>query len=415
MSGTLTTLRLSEIKPAEDNLRESIDPGELKELASSIKENGILQPLLLNQDHLIVAGHRRHAAVALLVESGEVGADFGIPVVVRQMTEAERQAAMVVENLQRTDLNPVEEARGFQRLVDLGLTQTEVANRIGRNKSHISRRLGLLRLPIEAQDAIGAGKVDLDVAAKLIQLDSPEVIMSVVNNTNQAWAATRALEKQQADKEEAKVAAAVIKAGKDLTRIEGSLDEESVTNVVGEGNTLVRKGEPVYDWSEKSKVPAGATHFTLTTNYDGFRLSFFAVTTVEDAGQDGIFAKPPKATKTDAEKAEAKAARELKRQEDSFLAQLVKRPKKGDVLQYALDVLTDSIPYAWCKPVCEALDIEGIDVAPKGSDKPSFVYDKPLRRFIEESDANQVKAAMAILTVSRRTKLLTDYGFQPEV
>lgn len=150
----LRTVPVADLHPDPDNPRDDVDT-DVDDLAESIKATGLLQPIVARQraGHLIiVAGHRRHAAVRLL------GWDTVDVVVTRDMRPDEVLAAMIVENGQRRDLDPIEEARAFARLKKLqGLTSRELGQRIGRNQPFVDSRLRLLELPAEDQAKVRAG------------------------------------------------------------------------------------------------------------------------------------------------------------------------------------------------------------------------------------------------------------------
>lgn len=150
----LRTVPVADLHPDPDNPRDDVGT-DVDDLAESIKATGLLQPIVARQraGHLIiVAGHRRHAAVRLL------GWDTVDVVVTRDMRPDEVLAAMIVENGQRRDLDPIEEARAFARLKKLqGLTSSELGERIGRHQAFVDSRLRLLDLPPEDQDKVRAG------------------------------------------------------------------------------------------------------------------------------------------------------------------------------------------------------------------------------------------------------------------
>jgi ParB/RepB/Spo0J family partition protein len=137
--------------------------GGLEELAASIKSVGLLQPLLVRRDngsfHLI-AGERRLAASKLAGRK-----DVEVKIV--DQDERQRLESLLVENLMRLDIDPLEEAAGYRRLVDLGLTQAEVAKKIGRSEAHISKRLALIGLSPLASKLLSAGKIPIEAAIAL--------------------------------------------------------------------------------------------------------------------------------------------------------------------------------------------------------------------------------------------------------
>jgi len=159
---------------ASDNLRRNV--GNVTELAASIRSIGVLEPLLVTpaaDGFAVVAGHRRLAAARK--------ADLEVvPCVVREMSEVERVIAMVVENEQRSDLSPIESAEGYFRLIDMGVTQKELAKKVGRSAKHVASRLALLELPRAVRGQVHAGRLGLGAAAALLELvDEPQVIEEI--------------------------------------------------------------------------------------------------------------------------------------------------------------------------------------------------------------------------------------------
>lgn len=151
----LATVPVADLHPDPDNPRDSL--GDLEELADSIRGAGLLQPIVARQragQLIVVAGHRRLAAVQLL------GWDVVDVVVTRDMRPDEVLAAMVIENGQRRDLDPIEEARAFARLKQLqGMSSVDLAARIGRGQTFVDSRLRLLDLPAEDQEKVRTGQM----------------------------------------------------------------------------------------------------------------------------------------------------------------------------------------------------------------------------------------------------------------
>jgi ParB family chromosome partitioning protein len=165
------TVPIELISPNPDQPRRSFDPEKLDDLAASIKEKGIIQPLIVrpkpNNDGAfeIVAGERRWRAAqkAKLHE---------IPVLVRDFDDTEVLEVAIIENIQRADLNPVEEATGYQQLMDkFGHTQEKLAGALGKSRSHIANSMRLLGLPNEVQTYLGDGKLSAGHARALITSD----------------------------------------------------------------------------------------------------------------------------------------------------------------------------------------------------------------------------------------------------
>ena len=142
-------------------------PAELDELAQSMRANGLLQPILLRPvdggRYVIVHGERRYRAAVLLGWST-------IAAEIRPMTEAEAHIAALVENVQRADLSPIEEARAYQGMLAGGITQTALGAQIGKSQSYIASKLRLLGLPEDVQAAIAAGALTEGHAKQILRL-----------------------------------------------------------------------------------------------------------------------------------------------------------------------------------------------------------------------------------------------------
>ncbi len=135
--------------------RKFLDPEGISELAKSISEKGILQPLLVRSTEIgyeIVAGERRFRAAQ------QVGLTE-VPAIVKELSDRETLEIAIIENLQRENLNPVEEALAFKQLQDFGMSQEEVANAVGKSRSAISNTLRLLQLPTKALEALQKNKI----------------------------------------------------------------------------------------------------------------------------------------------------------------------------------------------------------------------------------------------------------------
>jgi len=163
-------LKLMDIEPNRDQPRKVFDEDALSELADSIARHGILQPLLVRPlsggGYRLIAGERRWRAARLagLTEA---------PVVVREMTDDEEAVFALVENLQREDLNPLEEATGFRTLMEnFSLTQEEAAERVGKSRPAVANALRLLKLPEPIQQMVGGGELSAGHARALLSLES---------------------------------------------------------------------------------------------------------------------------------------------------------------------------------------------------------------------------------------------------
>ena len=166
-----STLPISEIKPNKAQPRKTFRPEELAELADSIKQNGILQPLLVRKkgsEYEIVAGERRYQAAKAAGLSE-------VPVVIREISDDEVFKLALIENLQRSDLSPLEEAQGYRQLIkEKGLTQEELAKILSKSRSAITNTLRLLDLPEEVQGLVEEGKLTAGHARAILAVPSEE-------------------------------------------------------------------------------------------------------------------------------------------------------------------------------------------------------------------------------------------------
>ena len=166
-----TTLPLKKIKPNKNQPRKHFDEAELAELSDSIKQNGILQPLLVREkgDHYeIVAGERRFQA-AKLAQLEEV------PVVIKAISDEEVFKLALIENLQRSDLSPIEEAQGYKQLIKQeNLTQDDLAKVLSKSRSAITNTLRLLDLPTEVQTLMAEGRISAGHARAILSVSGKE-------------------------------------------------------------------------------------------------------------------------------------------------------------------------------------------------------------------------------------------------
>ena len=178
----LKSLSIAAIEPLPGNPRKHFDEDALEELAASIATRGVIQPIIVRPmpkgKYQLVAGERRWRAAqkAQLHE---------IPALVRELSEREVMALALIENLQREDLNPVEEARAYQRLADEeGMTQAEIARMVEKSRSHVANIQRLLGLPGAVLDLVEAGKLSMGHARALIGQDDAAALAQRAVNDN---------------------------------------------------------------------------------------------------------------------------------------------------------------------------------------------------------------------------------------
>lgn len=168
-AASVSTMALGEIEPNPEQPRREFTPEALSQLADSIKEHGVLQPLVVrprpNGLYQIVAGERRWRAARAAGLSE-------VPVVVRELTDEEAYEIALVENLVRADLNPIEEAQGYKTLIErFEMTQERAAERVGRSRSAIANSLRLLTLPPEIVEMLQRGSITAGHARPLLTLE----------------------------------------------------------------------------------------------------------------------------------------------------------------------------------------------------------------------------------------------------
>jgi ParB family chromosome partitioning protein len=175
---TTQDVPLERIVPNRYQPRQTFEPGELAQLAESVKRNGVLQPVLVRRkaDGLfeLIAGERRYRAAKLAGLKS-------IPAVVRNSSDEQSMELALVENLQREDLNPIEEARAYHRLLtEFGLTQETLAQRFGKDRSSVANSLRLLSLPNVIKELVESLKISMGHAKVLLGLGKSELQLKLV-------------------------------------------------------------------------------------------------------------------------------------------------------------------------------------------------------------------------------------------
>jgi ParB family chromosome partitioning protein len=218
-NGTLN-VRLSSIEPNRSQPRKAFDEASLSELADSIREHGILQPLLVRKlpggasldgdAYQLVAGERRWRAARMAGLSE-------VPVVVREMTEAEVMEFGLIENLQREDLNPLEEAGGYQELIEtFGLTQEAVARKVGRSRSAVANALRILRLPESVRPYLVSGALSMGHAKALMGIEDSEELCRLAKLAAEKGLSVREVERLAARLKADQAETAKTKKGKNV-------------------------------------------------------------------------------------------------------------------------------------------------------------------------------------------------------
>lgn len=187
------TLKISEIEPNRSQPRKEFDEKALSELAESISKHGLLQPLLVRPlplgGYQIVAGERRYRAcrMAGITE---------VPVIIRELGDTETMEIALIENLQREDLTPIEEALGYQVLIDEhGFSQEEVAQSVGKSRPAIANSLRLLKLPQSILNLVSDGKISAGHARALLTLEDEKLMQELAEEIINKDLSVRQVEK----------------------------------------------------------------------------------------------------------------------------------------------------------------------------------------------------------------------------
>lgn len=194
----IVELPLDKIKPNPYQPRYVFDEEELKELSLSIKAHGIIQPIIVKKVgdyYTIIAGERRYRASKLAHQQT-------IPAIVRQYEKSKMIELALIENLQRENLSPIEEAKAYNQIMrELDLTQKEVAERVGKTRSYVTNMLGLLNLPEKVLKLVDEKKLSMGHARALSKLLDKERIMSLSNQIIEKGLSVRDVERLVLDEE----------------------------------------------------------------------------------------------------------------------------------------------------------------------------------------------------------------------
>lgn len=404
--GHFEWLPLRSIVPSPENVRHNL--GDLSELSMSISSVGIVEPLIVERcidddpehDYHLVAGERRWTAAGL------AGIEL-VPAIVREaiVDGDERIELMLIENLQRKDLEPLEEAEGYRRLTEFGMTQRTIAERVGCSQAHVSKRLGLLLLPDKARAELDSGGITLEQATALARMhDEPDRIEKALKGKgeNRHWAIEREVSEFEADRKIAKVRTELTDAGVTI------VDEYDWKSVVGHNAVDVDK-------VKHQDEPCRAVHVS-------FRGELVELCTEpkrhRPRGESTLKVKPqPKASKVENDwekrRAEEEAKREAKRQEiaelvaprRAFVRTLVEKPDPEFVHRLLLsqwlggELLGDDVGAA------ELLGLT-VETGQQG--------DEAVREFAAKGARNALRALCA-LVIAEAERVVTPNGYRPEV
>lgn len=223
---------LSEIKPNPYQPRKVFNDEQIDELAASIKEHGVFQPIILKKvtnGYIIVAGERRYRACKKL------GLEK-IPAIIREYNQAKVAEIALLENLQREDLNSIEEAEAYRQIMsELGITQEELAKRVGKSRSYVTNMLGLLTLPKAVQQLVLENKMTMGHARALSKLNDKKKINQLARQVVEKGLSVRQTEELANKNKKNKV---VVKT--DYSNLEEKLKQKGFDAVISNNKVLLK-------------------------------------------------------------------------------------------------------------------------------------------------------------------------------
>ena len=192
----ITEIKLSEIRSNPYQPRKTFDEKALNELAESIKEHGVVQPVIVKKSikgYELIAGERR-------TKASRIAGKETIPAIIRDFNDQEMMEIALIENIQRENLNPIEEAIAFKNILkETGMTQEQIATKFGKSRSYITNLLGLLNLPTKVQDSVAHGEISMSHARTLSKISDQDEIEKLANQIINEKLNVRDIEKISSD------------------------------------------------------------------------------------------------------------------------------------------------------------------------------------------------------------------------
>lgn len=239
----IVEINLSELRANPYQPRKNFDEEALNELASSIKEHGVFQPIIVKKSikgYEIIAGERRFRA-------SKLAGMQTIPAIVKDFSDEEMMQIALLENVQRENLTSIEEAKAYKSIIEsMNITQDELAKKVGKSRSHITNILGLLKLPASVQDMVLYNKLSMGHARVLSKLDDPKIVEDLAQRVITEDLSVRKLESLVYDNEEKEVKTKK-NTNNEYKYMENFLKEKLGTNVKINNNKISIKFSNVQD------------------------------------------------------------------------------------------------------------------------------------------------------------------------
>jgi len=238
-------VNISELRPNPYQPRKVFDKDALAELAKSIKEHGVFQPIIIKKSikgYEIIAGERR-------VRASKMAGLDKVPAIIRNLNDEQMMEIALLENLQRENLSAIEEAKAYKSLIDnLHLTQEQLSEKVGKSRSHVTNILGLLRLPEEVQDMVVNKKISMGHARVLSKLESDEKIIEMARDIAENKIPVREVEtKSQESEKKVKINRKRIPSRSEFAHLEEVLKDRLDTKVKIKDSKLIISFENVAD------------------------------------------------------------------------------------------------------------------------------------------------------------------------
>ena len=239
----IVEIDLSELRANPYQPRKNFDEEALNELASSIKEHGVFQPIIVKKSikgYEIIAGERRFRA-------SKLAGMQTIPAIIKDFSDEEMMQIALLENLQRENLTSIEEAKAYKSIIEsMNITQDELAKKVGKSRSHVTNILGLLKLPASVQDMVLYNKLSMGHARVLSKLDDPKIVEDLAQRVITEDLSVRKLESLVYDNEEKEVKTKK-NTNNEYKYMENFLKEKLGTNVKINNNKISIKFSNVQD------------------------------------------------------------------------------------------------------------------------------------------------------------------------
>jgi ParB family chromosome partitioning protein len=377
---------IDQLIPSDTNVRDDED-ADVEGLLESIVARGIISPLAVTPEGGIIAGHRRRRAILLGIETGVLPTEYLFPVFIKYDSTSDNLTQdMLIENMQRKDLNPIEQARAFQRQQDLlGFTQKELAASVGLSPTLVSQRLRLLTLPEPIIHQVQIGTLEVSLAEEYTKVaDFPDDIASMVE---------RKFELHQIQN-----AVARLKGARKLNEMAKTIEAQGATVYTSHGDMSRAGFIPDYDnaMSNPSKEDIethvdDGDHVLIMSKHDGFTI------------QIGIQPEPTQKPDGEADTADdlQKIVNRANKERRAAVGDAVRTntPQKGDVENFLIEYVTRSVGTNVAKMACRFLGIVDSDVMEEQqvSEKFSIDWGKALAGEFDKSGRAATQAKMALV------------------